>query len=196
MFGTCLFLVAGQLNSGVLSGKSNLLSWNKIASGQHDTGRHNWVNHSLNSYTRSRFLPWIMESLVQLKWKSILWYSFCQQRAQFDQRCLCRHQKRGAWGCVALCVYVPVYLCMLFHVLFPIQWYTHSLFQDSSVSSFSQRFSPRNPLDFTHLPSTFKCTVIQSPQDSAKKWALLLSSPRFIRENSIWDDRLLRSIIL
>lgn len=197
MFGTCLFLVAGELNSGVISGKSNLLSWNKITLGQHDTCGHSWVSHSLNGYIRSRSLPWIMESLVQLKWKSILWYSFCQQRAQFDQRCLCRHQKRGAWGCVALCVYVHVYLCMLFHVLF----ISHPVIHTECFPGFSSFFLfpkilPCNPLDFPHLPSMFKCTVIQSPQDSAKKWALLLSTPRFIWENSAWDDRLLRSIIL
>lgn len=105
-----------------------------------------------------------------------------------------RGEPGGVW--LYVCMYLCIYICYFMYYLFPVQWYTHSLFQDSSVSSFSQRFSPRNPLDFTHLPSTFKCTVIQSPQDSAKKWALLLSTLCFIHENSIWDDRLLRSIVL
>lgn len=125
-----------------------------------------------------------MESLVLLEWKSILWYLFCQQGAQFHQRCLCRLQKRGAWGVCSLCVCTCVFMCVTvsnvhLHVLFISHPVIHSrsLFQDSPASSFSQRFPPGNPLDFPHLSSMFKCTAIPSPQDSAKKWASLVVTP-------------------
>lgn len=98
--------------------------------------------------------------------------------------------------CVCTCVFMYVTVSTVhLHVLFISHPVIHacSLFQDSPASSFSQRFPPGNALDFPHLSSMFKCTVIQSPQDSAKKWALLLSNPPcFICDNSIWDYRLSR----
>lgn len=70
--------------------------------------------------------------------------------------------------------------------------HTNPLQSPPLVSSFSQRFSPGNPLDFPPLSSMFKCTAIQSPQNSAKNWAVLLSNPLFrMWKLHDWDDRLL-----
>lgn len=159
-------------------------------------GGRSWVNHSLSSHARLKSLPWIVKSLVPLKWKSVLCYSLFVIRGHNLTKDLYADSKREGLGgmwiatctrarvCVYICIYV-IYVYMLVckqfasvHYLFPIHWYTHTqkmLSKSPPVSSFSQRFSPGNPLDLPLLSSMF--TVIQSPQNSAKKWALLLSNP-------------------
>lgn len=161
MSGTCLLLVAGQLNSGVVSGKSNLLSWNKTVLRQRDTGGDNWVSHSLKSQARSKSLPWIMESVVLLQCKSILWCLFCQQRAQFDQRCLCRHQRRQAWGCGALCV--CMYMC-IYVLLWKQFTFMDYLFPSSDTYTVFSRI-----LQFLHSPRDFHLVI---------PWTFPISHPR------------------
>lgn len=192
--------VIGGQNSVVISGKSNLLSWNKIVLREHDTGGHKWVNPGLNSRVRSRSLPWIMESSC-LSENQYCGACFVSREHNFTRDVYADTRKGEPGGRVALCVSVHVYFCMLlckqFTFMFyslPIQWYTHRAF--SRILQLLP--SPRGfHLDFPHLSPMFKCTVIQSPQDSAKKWALLLSNPPcFLCGNSSRNGRLFRSVVL
>lgn len=143
MFGTCLFLMSGKLNSVVTTAKSNLLSWNKIVLREHDTGGHSWVNDSLNSQARSRSLPWIVELLVLLNENQYFGTRFVSREHNFI-RDVYAGSRRGEPGGVWLhvCMYMCIYVCYCVNSSPSVLFISHpvihsqSLFQDSSPRDF------------------------------------------------------------
>lgn len=69
-FGTWVSLVAGELNSGLMSGKYNLLSWKKIYKTvvRPEAAWCRWMQlDSLNNQAISESLHWTMKSLLSLE---------------------------------------------------------------------------------------------------------------------------------